>query len=512
MRPGERLLVAATAAMFLYLALFKNGTPIYVFSPSGSGLWLDEAYRVWAGEVMYRDFFEFVPPGVVYLNAAVMTVFGPRIAPFVFLWLAVGTALGVLTHALAGRLVGPVWRLLPPALFVSIVYASDQIGDHKSLPPLFGLAALLLLVDRTRSTQRLVAAGGCAGLGLLCTTDLGLGVALGLGCGLALDRTRGRGLLAFTLGCVAPVVLVLGWFSLQAGLGTVLYDTIVFPVTRYRKANPFVVFADFDELRVAPRTLARLALGLGAILSALVILGGRRSGGPDMTKPGAIERDGAMRLVALAGLGLALPLLQRAVYPLRLAAASALLLVPLAGALEGVSRRAGIARHLGRSLVVLLVFGCAWSSLGLVYRRQWERRYALETHRAGSIVALDPLPELAWVERNTRPGDEAFLFPSKGGLYFLSHLRNPTSFSRLELGDLNPPAQVSQALAEIERRRPAVGLLQEITDLPAFLGGFSLEPLYTGIRRSYKCEGRTPNGVLLLRLRSPADAAGADAC
>jgi hypothetical protein len=504
--PGlERALVAASAVVFLHLVCFRGGTPLYLFNPNGSGLWLDEAYRVWAGEAMYRDFFEFVPPGVVYLNAAVMTVFGPRIAPFAYLAVALGTLGTVLCHALAGRLLPAGWRLLPPALYAVIVYGSDELGDHKALPPLLALTALLLLVGSTRSTPRLLAAGACAGLGLLCTTDVGLGAALGLLCGLALDGTRARGLLAFALGCLAPVLLVMGWFGIAAGLGTVVYDTFVFPLTRYRLANPFVVFLDPGEPRVAVRTLARLVLGVGALLSgALAVLAGSR-GLRFPSGPG-------LRLVALAGLGMAAAHLQRAVYPLRLAAASALLLVPLAAGLEALARRPGRARQASLALLALLVFGCLWSGLGLVYRRQWERRYAREEHRAGAVLAPAPLPELSWIEQNTEPGDAVFLLPNKGGWHLLSQTRNATSFARLELGGLNTPEQVSGALAEIERRRPAVGLLQEITELPAFLDGFSLEPLYTGIRRRYKCEGRTPNGVLLLRLRSREDAAGADAC
>jgi hypothetical protein len=395
---------------------------------------------------MYRDFFEFVPPGVVYLNAAVMTVFGPRIAAFAWLGVVLGTLGAVLCHALAARLLGRGWRLLPPALYVVIVYASDEIGDHKVLPPLLGLSALLVLVGRSRSLSRLAAAGVCAGLGMLCTTDLGLGVALGLFCGLALDRAQGRGLAMFALGCLAPVALALCWFAMQAGLGTVLYDTLVFPVTRYKLANPFVVFIESGEPRVAVRTLTRLALGVGGLLSAALAL---RAGSRGM----AFRTDGpALRLVSLAGLGLAVAQLQRAVYPLRLAAASALLLVPLAAALETLVRRPGRARQASHGLLALLVFGCLWSGLGLVYRRQWERRYASETHRAGALLAPSALPELSWIEQNTRPGDEVFLLPSKGGLYVLSHTRNATSFARLELGGLNPPEQVRQALAEIEQR------------------------------------------------------------
>jgi hypothetical protein len=507
----ERALVALAAAGLLHLVYFRDGTLIYLFNPNGAGLWIDEAYRVRAGEVMYRDFFEFVPPGIVYVNAAVMALCGAAIAPFGYLGLALGTLSTALIHALASRLTGARWRLLPPALYVSIVYASDEIGDHKAFPPLFGVIALLMLVRRSRSPARLCAAGACAGLASLFTTDMGLGVALGLCGGLALDRVGVRGLLAFGLGFLVPTVLVMGWFAAQAGVATLVYDTILFPLTRYRNANPFVVFVDLGEGPLAVRTVARLVLGLGGLASALAMFTHRRAVAVDRPGKGT-HRFGETRMVACAGLGLAVGLLHRAVYPLRLASAAALLLLVLTVVLESLSEWTGIARWTSRVGLVLLVFGSGWSAVGLVYRRQWERAYTRETHRAGTILVPAPLPELAWIERNTRAGESVFMLPSKGGLHFLGQTRNATSFSRLELGGLNPPEHVSQALAEIEARKPAIGVLQEVATLPSFLDKSGLEALYTGIRRSYKCEDRTPTGVLLLRRRSPNEAARRDAC
>ena len=509
----ERLLVAAVCAVLFHFVYFKDGTLIYLFNPNGSGLWLDEAYRVRAGEVMYRDFFEFVPPGVVYLNAAVMAVFGPRITPFGYLGLALGTLLSVLVHALSARLVGPRWRLLPPALFASLIYASGELGDHKSLAVLWAFASLLALVGRPRTRARLLTAGACLGLGVLFTTDLGLGAALGLTCGLACEPASGRALRTFALGGLFPVLLVASWFSLQAGFGTLFYDTIVFPLTHYRNANPFVAFLGFGELRVAPRTLAHLALGSGCLASALgFIVGSGILAGNAASDSRLAGRQAPLRLVALTGLGLALAYLQRAIYPARLAVASALLLVPLASALEALSQRTGIARYASRAFLACLVFGCLWSSLGLIYRRQWQRAYRPESHRAGTILPLAPMPELSWIERNTRPGEAVFLLPNKGGFYFLSQTRNPTSFSRLELGGLNPPDQLRVLAHEIEVRQPRVGVWQEVAVLPAFLSQSSLDPLYREIRRGYKCEDRTRGGALLLRRRAATDLEGTDPC
>lgn len=506
----ESVLVALAAAALMHLVHFKGLTPIYSFNSNSGGLWLDEANRVVDGDVMYRDFFEFVPPGVVYLNAAVMVVFGTRIAAFVYMAVALATLLTVLTHRLAVRLVGPGWRLLPPALFAAILCASDQIGDHKALTTLFGLTAVLLVAP-SRSARRLFAAGACAGAAILCTTDVGMALAASLLGGLALGRVGRRGLAAFTLGCSIPVGAVMGWFCLKAGLGTVFYDTILFPITHYRRANPFVVFLDLGAPREAPRTLTRLALGLGCLASAFRVM--RRS--PGALAGGDARResvDAALRLSGFAGVGFAVAELQRSIYPLRLAASSALLIVPLVATLEDLSRGGGLARRMSRALCGLLVLGSLWSSLGLVYRRQWERTYAAEAHRAGTVLPLVPLAQVTWIEENAQPGDVVFAFPSLGGTYFLSQTRNATSFSRLELGGLNPPEHVTRALSQIQEQRPAVGVLQEIETLPSFQTGFSLELLYRGIRRSYKCEAQTDNGVFLLRRRDATSVTETEPC
>ena len=76
----ERAGVAAMTAAFLYVVFFRAGILIYPFPSGSNGVFFDEAHRILAGEVMYRDFFEFVGPGTAYLNALVLLACGPRIA------------------------------------------------------------------------------------------------------------------------------------------------------------------------------------------------------------------------------------------------------------------------------------------------------------------------------------------------------------------------------------------------------------------------------------------------
>ena len=97
----ERLIVAAASALVLFLTFFRGATPIFPFDIGSNGVFFDQAARVLAGEVMYRDFFEFVGPGVVYLHALALLVAGPNIRALTTVMVLQGAVLAVLVHALA---------------------------------------------------------------------------------------------------------------------------------------------------------------------------------------------------------------------------------------------------------------------------------------------------------------------------------------------------------------------------------------------------------------------------
>ena len=128
---------------------------VYTLVDRGDGgIWLDEAARVLAGEVLYRDVFEFVGPGIVYLNAAALALFGDRVETVGLLAVAVGVAVVLAVHALAAALLPAVWRLGPPVAVGVLVYAAYGLGNHKWPALAFGVWALAVLVrgDARRGT------------------------------------------------------------------------------------------------------------------------------------------------------------------------------------------------------------------------------------------------------------------------------------------------------------------------------------------------------------------------
>jgi hypothetical protein len=291
----------------------------------------------------------------------------------------------------------------------------------------------------------------------------------------------------------------MGFFAAQAGLSTVLYDCLVFPFTEYLKANRFYV----QVPQAGPRTAAWLVLFAVGVLGALFLLV-KRPGGP--AADSGEGRRHAERLVALVGLGVLVATGVRGIYAQGLAVRSVVLLVSLARALELLARHPHpAASWLGRAVLAVLGLGVLSGSVGYVVLRQHLEPMTLTASRAGTFWARRPLPEIAWIESRTRPGDRVFFLPAGAGLYFLTGTRNATAFPYMLDGQYTAEQQ-RQALAGIAAWRPAVGVwyAQQRVRLP---GVAHLDVLEEGIMRDYVVERELPGGRLMLRRKAAPDAA-----
>lgn len=487
----ERGLAAASAAIVLFLTFFRATTPIFFFDFGSNGVFFDQAARALDGEVMYGDFFEFVGPGVVYLHALVMLVAGPTIRAVTAAMVLQGVGLALLVHAVAARVCGPGWRLLAPAAFVALVYAPNVLGDHKWPAIGCALAGLLLLSASRPSAARVLAAGVLLGSSALFTQDLGAGVAAGAVAHELFRRRPARSIAALVLGSSIPVALAFACFSWAAGARTIVYDWLLYPLERYPELNRS--YLDLEpSLRTLPRELAQLALAAGGVVAAaLTLIQSRRA---------ADDASGDVAgLVSAAGLGMVAAMGHRGLYPMGLAVQTCVLLPVLARQLERGWRAGPMPLKAVAAVIVTVVgAGLVHGSLGLVVWRQLFQPLVLETHRAGAVWVPAPMPELTWIEAQTAAGEPAFLMPAKGGHYFLSRTRNPTSFPYLIEGQ-NTVEQGRRALAEIEAARPRVGVWDQRPwprTTPGTEGPLSF--LYAGLLRSYDAE-TLPSGVVLLR-------------
>jgi hypothetical protein len=490
----ERVTLGAASTAVLFLTLFRGATPIFPFDIGSNGVFFDQAARVLAGEVMYRDFFEFVGPGVVYLHALVMLGAGSGIRALTAAMVAQGAVLAVLVHALAARVCGPRWRLLPPAAFVVLVYAPNVLGDHKWPALACALAGLVVLSGRPKTAPATFTGGFLVGGSAVFTQDLGAGVTAGVVAYLALRRAPARHLLTLILGCAMPLCLAFAYFAWKAGARTVVYDWLVYPLQRYPELNQS--YLDLTpSLRTLPRELAQVVLGVAGVTAGVVSL--FAAARPRGEESGAVVAG----LVSAAGLGMVIAMGHRGLYPMGIAVQTCLLLPVLARALErGRGSGSRAARALATATTLVVAGGLVHGSAGLIVWRQFFQDMTLERHRAGAVWAAAPMPELSWIEARTAPGDPTFLMPAKGGHYLLSRTRNVTSFPYLIEGQ-NTVEQGRRALAEIEAARPKVGVWDQRPwprSAPGTEGPLAF--LYDGLLRSYDAE-TLPTGVVLLRLK-----------
>jgi hypothetical protein len=477
--------VAAGVAVLLYLVFFRAGTFVFPFPTGSNGVFFDEAWRIVSGQIMYRDFFEFVGPGTAHLNALVLWLFGSRIAALGYAAVAMGVLIALLLHELAGQVSPPRWRLLAPFAFATLVYAPYTFGDHKWPALASGLLGVAVLA-RAGGRRGASAAGLLLGGSALCTQDLGLGLTAGAVAFLLWRRENAR---AATLVAAAalPPLLALGAFGWKAGFLTVIYDWVAFPLTRYRELNPFRITAALSP-RTLPRDVAQLALAAAGVLGAAVAL--RRRDGPPVA-----------RLVALCGLGAFLATAHRGFYPAVLAVQSAAL-IPLAVRLlaERVQGAPLLRRPLAWAALASIAVGLAHGSAGFVVWRQLLQPMVREQHRAGAIWTAHPMPELLWIESHTQAEDGVFLMPARGGHYFLTHTRDVTKYPYVIEGQ-HTVDQARAALAQVEGARPRVGIWDQRPwprSAPEAKGPLSL--LFEGLQKRYDAE-RLPSGVFLMRRR-----------
>ena len=281
-RWADRLLVLAPPLLTLVVLLSYWNRFVGL---TADGWFLAYAERLLDGRIPYRDFYMYGPPGHLFIEAAVVKVFGekliairalglverPLMAALAYLWLA---RLFPRRAALAGALVAGV---------VQLGDIADIVTYYHQESTLFGMAAGLSasLAVSAPSTRRLAmlsfSAGMLAGCTLLVkqTTGAGVTVALLVVLPLVVWRLHGtaRGavaLLCYVAGWPAVVGPVLAWLAGHGALEPFVRQ--VFIEGPASKGPLLIVLA-----RPLTQTLQRPELTIYAGAALLVLLAAWRS-------------------------------------------------------------------------------------------------------------------------------------------------------------------------------------------------------------------------------------------
>ncbi len=423
------LLFLPAALIFLYALLF-----VPPFIPIGSAIgdtmvYVSDGKRMYEGEQIYRDFFQFSTPGTSVVYFFSFEIFGLRLWVPNLSLLLLGLALAGLGVVIARKLMRPSLALLPSAIFLAGIYKNQLHPIHHWYSLLFAMAAIASLVER-RTTARIAAAGGFCGLTACFTQTRGVAVALGIGAFLWWESQRrqadwrdaAKKEAYLATGLLATLIAGNAYFAWKAGLARFLWCTVVFGIRYHHQAggpNTFLGswqdFPAIGPLSSFPIRFAQWSFIFAVVPFTYVLFfarywrESRKASSEYWERPMLLAMVGSSLLLSVAPA----PSLGRM-------GPSVLPGIILLGWFLDTPRK--LARVLAASLTVGVLLIGTHSVAGVQSREK-----SILNMPQGPIAITGPelREELAWVEQHTRQS-EYFYATADPGLYFYGDLRNPT--------------------------------------------------------------------------------------
>lgn len=497
-KPGPSWIPDAVTLLFplaalIYLYAFVFVPPFIPIDHYGDGLVLfGDALRMCRGDVMYRDFFQFTPPGTAIVYFLLFKLFGIRLWLLSLSLIFLGIGLAWLGIVIARKVMRPNLVLLPSAIFLVVVYKNMLDATHHWYSLLMAAAALAVLMER-RTTARIAVAGCFCGLATCFTVSRGLAAALGFAAYLWWEsrgrREDWRALLkkvAWLLGgFLAALVGVNAYFVGKAGLARFLWCTVVFGLKYHSKQmdeNSFLVLTnDLPSLAWHADVFFRLAtwIFIFVVVPLIPILFLGRYWRESGSKP----REYWERLMLLAIVG-SFMVLSVVTAPASIRVASCTLpgIVLLGWFLDSP-------RKLGRAVAALLTAGILFViPHGVARFQSIERGIIMTPHGQLAVADAENLEEYTWVLQHTRANE--YLYQAAAPyMYFYLGLRNPTPLPLLTNCAYTTPEQVADAARGLEQHRARYVVWSPFLDtIPDWErpSDNHLGPLRDYIRRHYR--------------------------
>lgn len=152
--------------IFLFTPIFYEEDHLYI---------MHDAWRMYGGEMIYRDFFQIMYPGTQLLYLAFFYVFGLRFWIVDVIILIQATVSVMLCLGISRKLIGDFWyAYLPPVLYLFFGFRWLGIdGHHRVFSPIFAMLAVYVLL-KGRGYKRIVLAGALCGVASFFTQQRGL--------------------------------------------------------------------------------------------------------------------------------------------------------------------------------------------------------------------------------------------------------------------------------------------------------------------------------------------------
>lgn len=488
-----------SASAFIYLQLFEfPATPIYF--EGDHMLPVSNAIRLWGGEVMYRDFFHFAPPGADLYYETLFSVFGIRIWILNFTILLLGVSQIWLIWFFSRSVLPGLSAYLPAVIFLVFGFRQFGIdGSYRLFSVIFVLLAVAVLFGK-RSYRNLLIAGALCGLASFFVQTRGVVGIAGISVFLLWENWRDgfdlRQLLKSGLyvgsAFVATIAFTQFYFAWQGGFDNYYFSLVTF-LRKYYASDPlsnssaylgalprlgkyFELYAPLTALSRYARDLFPALFIYGLIPwvygALLLVLWRRRS----LLSTRLVDE----RLIFLCIVGLAMALGVSAPSSNRFYQVSIPALVIFVWLLNRWRFTSGLALP---GLALLSILGISYA----VQRQVIGKDYLDMPAGRAAFLAEPTFEKYKWIGEHTSSGDvfyEAF-HPS---FYFPFYLKNPTPIYLVRDSEYTPRFQVDSIVTSLEKQPPQYVVWEgQYTKPPdARLPGDNLEPLWQFISTNYE--------------------------
>jgi hypothetical protein len=440
--------VLVCAGIYLYANLFVLPRTPFLLGGDQALFWMN-AQRLLNGELIYRDFLEFTPPGTDLIYLGMFKLLGSRIWVPNLVVLLLGIVLCWLCFHTARMIMKPAQAAFTAALFLVVDYGRMLNGTHHWFSVLAVMAALAALL-KARTPPRIVIAGALLGVASFFTQTRGPMAALGVGAYLIWDQfqTKDSWVTAFKrlLLLILPLIVTWGalssYFIAKVGFAQLWYFQVTY-VLRYVASGPTDLSIGSPEvlawLRTRDGILFLLVYLAVPIVYAFCLWKCRRRG-----RARGIETNRIM-LLTLVGAAMFAEVAQSPNWiRLYCVAMPAIILFVWLLTVGVTAAVRGYATTLTWVGLICLAAHQTWS-------RHHEQR-VIEDLPAGRIATAPATGEkLAWLARHTTPGQ--LLFEARWvDLYLPLALRNPVFADMLEGGHNSRPEFIDLSIRQLEAK------------------------------------------------------------
>ncbi|MGO8818846.1 MAG: hypothetical protein ACLQVG_29730 [Terriglobia bacterium] len=449
------VLFLVAALLFLYCYLFIP--PFLPIDHSGDYvIFITSAKRMYEGEVMYRDFFEFLTPGTPFFFYCLFKLFGPRLWIPNLVLLLLGVSLTWIALSIAKKLMSPKIAFLSSAILLVGVYKNYLDPTHHWFSLLTAMAAVAVLLDR-RTPTRIAVAGFFCGLTVWFTQSRGLAVIAGLGLFLCWESWRKRYCWrewlkkeAWLVGSLfATLVASNAYFAWKAGPTRFLWCTVIYVMRYWPKFSARNTVLAFVQNLPDYRSLASFHFSsvewlfiYGVIPLVYILFFVRYRQGSHKMPTEFWERPMLLALVGSFMLLFSLPTPS----PFRMTVSELPGILLLGWFIDSP-------RKVARALASVIAAGILLVTIHAFTRAQPKEMNVLATPQGAlAVTDHDAYEEYSWVQQHTQPLD--YFFAVNTNIYFYLNLRDPIPTAELTNSAYTTQEQVSEAIRDLRQHRP----------------------------------------------------------